>query len=648
MHYFEVLVAGGQYHGQAALTYGSFEVLSPGAIVQVPLRSDQTLGIVRKEVKKPAFQAKSVSKVFKLPPLRSQTLELITWLAAYYPAPLGTVTQLFLPKLLSEKRLLNRSAGLVTHNNNAHRQQLPALTAEQKSAIESMSGPGTFLLHGETGSGKTRVYGELVERALKNGRSAIILTPEVGLTSQLAVFFRSLFGEKVIIMHSQLADAERRRAWISMAESKEPLVVIGARSALFSPLTQIGLIVVDEAHEGAYKQEQAPHYQATRVAAKLGQLHTSTVIFGSATPPVVEYFLAEQKNRPIIRMQQLALADAEHKTHITVVDLKDRTTFSGTPYLSKPLLTAIDATLAKHEQVLLFLNRRGTARIVFCEQCSWQATCPTCDLPLVYHGDNHTMRCHTCGFRQTTVSTCPTCGNPSIIFKTVGTKAITAEIEALFPAARVKRFDTDNRRAERIEQQYGAVRDGQVDIIVGTQTLAKGLDLPNLGLVGVILADTSLYLPDFTSQERTYQLLAQVLGRIGRGHRDSRAIVQTYNPDSPLLRAILAKDWGAFYNRELAERQKFLFPPFCYILKVSCRRTTSNAAQNAAEALAQQLRSGPERILVEGPAPSFHEKLGGKYQWQLIIKARNRSTLTNLIAKLPSGWSYDIDPTNLL
>src|SRR6266702_2023540 len=643
MYYFEVLVAGAQYHGQEALTYASDKQFEPGIVVHVPLRAKQVLGIVRREVSKPHFSTKPITEAFEIEPLPIQTFELITWLASYYPASLGAIVQLFLPKSLLKKHL---SEPVVVTSSEP--QNLPALTAEQTSALENITGPGMFILHGETGSGKTRVYAELTKRALANGRSAIILTPEIGLTSQLADFFRSLFGERVIVMHSQLTEVERQRVWFRMAQSHEPVVAIGARSALFSPLKQIGLIVIDEAHENAYKQDQAPHYHANRVAAKLGQLHQAAVILGSATPPVVEYFLAEQKKRPIVRMQQLARDNQEHQTQITTVDLRERTNFSGSPYLSKPLLAAVETTLAKHEQVLLFLNRRGTARVVFCEQCGWQATCPRCDLPLVYHGDDHTMRCHTCGLQQLVVSACPLCHNTTIVCKTVGTKAIAIQMQALFPQARGQRFDTDNRRSERMEHQYDALKGRAVDIIVGTQTLAKGLDLPNLGLVGVIIADTSLYLPDYSSQERTYQLLAQVLGRIGRGHRDSQAIVQTYNPESPILKSILTKDWRSFYNNELAERRAFLFPPFCYTLKLSCRRATATAARKTAEKLAEQLRAEPRRIIIDGPAPAFHEKAVGKYQWQLIIKAKERTALLDIIPILPSGWSYDIDPTNLL
>lgn len=644
MKYVEVLVAEGTYHGKDALTYSVQEALQPGTVVSVPLRSKQVLGIVRSSAGKPKFAVKPVEAIFSLPPLPKETFALIEWLTEYYPAPFGAIVQLFLPNSLLNKHV----AAPMPLASVQSPEPLPPLTTEQQAALDQIAGAGSLILHGETGSGKTRIYIELAAKALAHKRSAIILTPEIGLTSQLAEAFREQFGEQVIVVHSQLTEVARQKAWLQILRSDQPRIVIGPRSALFSPLRDLGLIVIDEAHENAYKQDQAPHYHANRVAAQLGRLKRAPVVLGSATPPVVDYFVAEQKKRPIIRMRELARASEQHHTDTTVVDLKDRTQFSKSAYLSKPLLTAVAQTLAKKEQVLLFLNRRGTARLIFCENCGWQAVCPHCDLPLVYHGDDHTMRCHTCSFKQTAVSSCPSCGNPSIIFKAVGTKAIAGEIAAHFPQARVQRFDTDNKRGERIEEHYGAVKNGDVDIIVGTQTLAKGLDLPNLGMVGVIAADTSLYLPDYNSEERTYQLLAQVLGRVGRGHRATHAVIQTYNPKSPLIKAVLARDWQRFYYKELRERETFLFPPFCYVLKLSCRRASIAGAQKAATSLANQLKDGGYKIIVEGPAPAFHEKSGDKYQWQLIAKAKNRGELLRVIPNLPSGWSYDIDPTNLL
>jgi primosomal protein N' (replication factor Y) len=286
--------------------------------------------------------------------------------------------------------------------------------------------------------------------------------------------------------------------------------------------------------------------------------------------------------------------------------------------------------------------------MVLCEKCGWQATCPHCDVPLTYHGDTHELRCHSCSYHAKAPGSCPDCGHPSIIFKTAGTKAIVDEAERLFPNARIARFDTDNNKAERFEQHYDAVKRGEVDILVGTQLLAKGLDLPKLSTLGVLLADTSLYLPDFSAQERTFQLISQVLGRIGRGHVAGRAIIQTYHPEHPVLADALNGNYQRFYQRELTERKLFLFPPFCYLLKLTVRRATLKSTEVAAEKLKNELVLSGYKIRVEGPAPAFYERFQNKYQWQLVVKATERSELLKIIKNLPANWSYDIDPADLL
>jgi primosomal protein N' (replication factor Y) len=639
----EVLVGDATYHGGEALTYSSDAPLPIGQVVLAPLRNKKVLGVVAGAGTKPAnFAVKPLADVPMLPLLPAQLLTLLAWMKGYYPAPLGIITQLLLPKALPKK------PEPIAPLPALPAPELPPLTKDQQHALASITAPGMHLLHGETGTGKTRVYIELALRTLQAGKSTIILTPEIGLTSQLANDFRTVFGERVAVVHSGLTDAQRARTWQRLLEQPEPMIVIGARSALFSPLKNLGLIVIDEAHETAYKQDQAPYYHASSVAAKLADLHQATLVLGSATPLVTDYAVATAKKRPIVRMTQTATSTTDASKTVQVVDLRDRGSFTRSPYLSTQLLNAIKAKLQKGEQTLLFLNRRGTARVIFCEKCGWQALCPHCDLPLVYHGDEHLMRCHSCEYKAPSPMSCPECHNASIVFRSIGTKAVAEEAARLFPEATVQRFDTDNKKSERIEQHYNAVRAGSVDIIVGTQTLAKGLDLPKLALVGVIIADTSLYFPDFSAQERTYQLLSQVLGRVGRGHRDSEAVIQTYGPDSTLLKSVIEKDWDTFYSTEISERKQFLFPPYCYILKLTVARATSASAQTAAEKFVRVLQDTVGGIAVEGPTPSFHEKVQNKFVWQVIVKAKHRSKLLDIIHALPSGWLWGIDPMNLL
>jgi primosomal protein N' (replication factor Y) len=645
MYYYFVWVRSNRYHGQEALTYASQEHLAQGSIVQVELQKELVLGIVSGLTTEPRFQTKLIVRNFGLAPLPQHLIRLTSWLQNYYPAPLGIIAQQLVPAKLSEKLLENSLPGKFDTPNLS---MLPKLTAEQSSALKAMEARDTYILHGATGSGKTRIYIELAARSIGSNKSAIVLTPEISLITQLSASFRQVFGERVIVMHSQQTALERQKAWLTCLSSSEPVVIIGPRSALFSPVRKLGLIVLDEAHEGAYKQEQAPQYQTGRVASYLAGITRASLILGSATPAVSDYYLAEQKNKPIIALTKLAPTTTHPVTEVVMVDRKDHSLFNRSPFMSQELIASVERALSRGEQSLLYLNRRGTARLVLCENCGWQALCPHCDVPLTYHGDQHQLRCHSCSYHQPSLASCPVCGHPGVIFKTAGTKAIVEEVERLFPQARVARFDTDNAKADRFEHQYEIVKSGSVDIIVGTQLLAKGLDLPKLSTLGILLADTSLYLPDFSAQERTFQLVSQVLGRVGRGHVTGRAIIQTYHPDHPILLDAIQGNYRQFYDRELSERRQFLFPPFCYLLKITVRRASLKAAESAAQNLKDDIIGSHAHVRVEGPAPAFYERFQNKYQWQLVVKAVQRDELLKVIARLPQNCSYDIDPSDLL
>lgn len=644
MYYYEVWVRSHRYQSSSALTYSAHAPLRPGAIVRVPLQNDTVLAMVAHQVSKPHFACKPITETLSVPPVPAASLELFKWLRAYYPAPIGPLTQLFLPSqivALGPEEPADVFSALPTVE----------LNAEQKAALSQVKASGTYVLHGRTGSGKTRLYAAMAARQLAAGKSVLILSPEISLTPQLVANFEQLLNRQAVVLHSKLTAKQRNAAWRHLLESTEPQLVIGPRSALFAPLSSVGLIVIDEAHEPAYKQEQQPYYYTPRVAAKLAQLHKAILILGSATPPVGEYFLALQKQRPILTLSSHAAGQATAVDRV-VVDIKDHSLFTQkSAHLSDPLLNAIRHALERGEQSMLYLNRRGTARLCLCQDCGWQAICPHCDIPMTYHGDSHRLICHTCGVTQPAPSACPVCNHADIVLRTAGTKAIADEVARLFPEARVQRFDTDNVKSERFEQHFHDVQRGNIDILVGTQLLAKGLDLPKLTTLGIVLADSSLSIPDFTAQERTYQLMQQVLGRIGRGHTPrATAIIQTYNPTNRTLRAALEGDWQTFYAQEIAERQQFTFPPFCHLLKLVCRRKSSTSAEQAATKFAQELLTNfGQGITLDGPVPAFHEKSGGFYYWQIVAKAKRRSDLLRLLELLPkSGWSYDLDPINLL
>lgn len=641
MTYVEVAIADPKYHGKYSLTYKTDLYVELGSIVKVPLKGKIINGIVTSIVKRPRFNLREVSEVLSLPSLPRESIDLLEWIRTYYSGSLGAIAHLFIPKYLNNKTY----GPLEGSYPKIHK--LPPLNYEQRSAIQEIDDPGSYLIHGVTGSGKTRVYIELAIREIKRGKSVIVLTPEIALTPQLELNFKEAF-ENIVVVHSKLMESERHKLWFQLSNTKEPIILIGPRSALFYPVHQIGLIIIDEAHETSYKQENAPYYHATMVGSKLANLYKAKIVLGSATPLITDYFFLSNKRRPILNLAHIASGTSDDFVTPNLIDLKSKEQFTKDSFISDYLIKAIASSISKKEQVILYLNRRGTARVIICDKCGWQALCPRCDLPLTYHGDIHLLICHSCGFKDETPTNCPICDNTEIIFKSVGTKAIADSVKKLFPDASVKRLDSDNKKGESLENIFEEVRSGKIDILVGTQTLAKGLDLPNLGLVGVIIADTSLYFPDFSSQERTYQLLTQVIGRINRGHLKGLSIIQTYNPENQIIKSVISKDWNGYYNYELDERKNYNFPPFCYLLKLVCKRSNKNSLVKSMNAFVDKIKGEGLKVTIEGPIPAFHEKINNKYHWQLVVKSKDRSNLLKIIDILPSGWVYDIDPMNLL
>ncbi len=629
-----------------ALTYASDESLADGTVVAVPFGNKEALGFVAQKVPKPDFETKSIIRVISLNVLPAPLIKLYSWLQNYYPAGSGPSSQLFLPSAL-----LKATADDLKPKKTGKPKSppgLPPLTQGQAKILRSMKSGKRFILHGDTGSGKTRIY---IERALaifKAGKSVLILTPEIALTPQLKADFAAQFPDSVVIIHSNLTAKARRQIWLRVAAAHEPLVIIGPRSALFSPIKNLGLIVVDEFHEPAYKQEQAPRYQAVRAAGALAGFHNAEIIYGSATPPVADYYLMVAAGVPVLRLTGSASGD-KGEAETEIISLADKSLFARHPFIADRMLEAIGEALKKKEQVLIYLNRRGTARLVICQNCGWQALCPRCDLPLTYHGDKHHLRCHTCGYRAAAPLSCPVCSSTELQYRTMGTKALVETLQDFFPKARIRRFDTDLGVDERLDKHFDEVRTGEVDILVGTQMLGKGLDLPHLALVGIVAADTSLYLPDFTASERSYQLLHQVMGRVGRGHRKGLVLIQTYVPDNPVLQAAIRKDWDYFYKTELIERKTFLFPPFVYLLKISASRASTESAEKYIGSLHSKLLKTKLKVRLSDPAPAYYEHTHSLYHWQLVLKATDRKELLKAIESLPGGnWTYDLDPANLL
>lgn len=520
-------------------------------------------------------------------------------------------------------------------------------TAQKKALIALQEAPGaTKLLHGVTGSGKTNIYLKMALNALQGHKSTILLVPEIALTGQLVRVFEEVFGERVVMIHSRQTEAERHMIFERILLAEAPLIVIGPRSALFAPLADLGLIIIDEEHEGTYFQENAPKYSAIRVASAMARAAGISLVLGSATPTVEDYYIASRQGS-VVSILEKAKATAI-KPEIHLIDFKNREEFSKNRYFSNSLLSAISANLEAGRQTLIFHNRRGSAPLTICESCGEEILCPNCFLPLNLHADEYVLHCHTCGFTMKVPMACPKCGTPGLVHKGFGTKLLETELSQLFPSAVVKRFDADNKKGEGMDAMYSAVRDGEVDILVGTQAIAKGLDLPKLATVGVVAADAGLSLPDYMAEERVFQLLTQVIGRVGRGHvAQAEVFVQTYRPEHPVLAFAVAEDYAGFYQYVLGRRQKAGFPPFKFVLKLEITMKTEAIVLRKVRELVRKL-SKDARLVVSPPQPGFHERTAKGYTWQIIVRSRSRKALLEACAGLDKNFKITLDPPGLL
>ncbi|HEU4715431.1 MAG TPA: primosomal protein N' [Candidatus Saccharimonadales bacterium] len=645
MHYYEVAPTQIIRANSGVFTYSSEEPLHVGQLVMVEVGKKILVGIVTKNVKQPEYATKPITSLIDEPPLPEPLVRLALWMGMYYATHLATVLQTILPRGLQKKRRASvpptREKLRDRTKNVLNKDQLRAV-----AVVQQMS-PGSALLHGITGSGKTAVYMELAKQTLDSGKSAIILVPEIALTSQVVDEFSEHF-EDIILVHSRQTEAQRHKAWQDALASTQPRLVIGPRSALFTPLGSVGLIVIDEAHEPSFKQEQSPRYSALRAASILASGHEAKVVLGSATPSIADYYLFEQSNRPIIAMNRRARSDTT-PPNITLVDMTKRTHFKRHRFLSDQLLAQLEQTFASGNQALIFHNRRGSASTTLCENCGWSAICPRCFVPFTLHADKHRLECHICGTSEKVPTSCPECGSAEIIHKGIGTKLIESELRKLFPNKNIARFDGDNETGESVEERYKELYEGTIDLIVGTQVIAKGLDLPKLRSVGVIQADAGLSLPDYGSSERTFQLLAQVVGRVGRSHHETSVIVQSYQPTHPAVVSGLAQDYAGFYQTALLERKRGGFPPFSYLLKLTCVYKTEAAAIRNAQKLAAVLRRELPDVQLLGPTPAFYERQHDTYRWQLVLKSPKRARLSAALGHLPpANWQFELDPISLL
>lgn len=646
MRYYEVAPLKIIRAESPVFTYASEQTISPGSLVTIPVGRQLLSGLVMREVPRPSYETKTIENIFDTPPLPQALLTTAEWMSEYYATHLATVLQTVLPRGVTKQR---RARPQIPYLSAQRDRTNFVLNFDQRRAVQTIhdASDGTIILHGVTGSGKTAVYINVAKSVIATGKSVIVLVPEISLTSQLIAEFEQHF-DTVLLTHSRQTEAERHLTWLQALHADKPFVAIGPRSALFLPFSSLGAIIIDEAHEPSFKQDQAPRYSALRVASILAREHHAKVIQGSATPLVNEYYLAEHAKRPIIAMEQRARRTAT-ASEIILVDMKQKQSFHHHRFISDDLFTALTKALENHQQSLIFHNRRGSASTTLCENCGWSAICPRCFVPFTLHADRHQLRCHICNNVAPVPTSCPVCHSTNIIHKGIGTKLIESELRRLFPKARIARFDGDATNAESLEQHYQALYDGDVDIIIGTQVVAKGLDLPHLQTVGVIQADAGLNLPDYAAAERTFQLLAQVVGRVGRDEKASTAIIQSYRPDSPIVQYGISQDYTHFYHHMIEERKRAYFPPFSYLLRLTCIYKTEAIAIRHAQEMAVKLRRAYPDVTVFGPTPAFYERQRDTYRWQLVLKSSRRSRLLEIIKHVPTAhWQFDIDPASLL
>ncbi|MDP2950230.1 MAG: primosomal protein N', partial [Chloroflexota bacterium] len=551
----------------------------------------------------------------------------------------------------------------------------PVLTAAQEEAYRQIAsalegsaaggdGSAVFLLHGVTGSGKTEVYLQALEKAVALGRRGIVLVPEISLTPQTVRRFAERFPGQVAVTHSGLSLGEQFDQWRRIRDGHYA-VVVGPRSALFSPQPDLGLIVMDEEHEWTYKQQDpAPRYHARHVAEKLAELTGAVLVLGSATPDLESYHRAKSGSYRLLelgeRVQPLAADNGGGRSclprplpEVEVVDLRQELRAGNRSIFSRSLAQAVDAALAAGEQVILFLNRRGAASFVQCRDCGHVPRCPSCSVSLTYHASEGKLICHHCHRGRRLPGRCPQCDSPRIRFLGIGTEKVEQEAAQAFAGARLLRWDRDvTRRRGAHERILARFLAREADILIGTQMIAKGLDMPSVTLVGVISADVSLNLPDYRSGERTFQLLEQVAGRAGRGPLGGRVIIQTYTPHHYAIEAAARHDYAGFYEHEVALRRRLGYPPFGRLARLIFAHTNPVHAQEQAFRLAKTLRQERDRrgipgVDILGPAPAFVPKVRGRHRWQVLLRGGDPAELLGELS-FGQGWTIDVDPVTLL
>lgn len=666
------------------LTYCSGLDLKRGQKIIVPLGRRSAEGVILKELDQPVkstdsnYEIKAIKSVIdEYPQLPENFLRWLEWLADYYIHPIGQVTQLAYPPLsrIVKRKVVSKRPEVIRQVEQV--KKWPMTDEQQKvfSDISSYSNFSTHLLFGVTGSGKTEVYMNLFERCLAEGKTGLFLVPEISLTPQLIQRFSARFGDKVAALHSQLTDRERTNQWWEIVEERKS-ILIGARSALFCPIKNLGLIIVDEEHEPSFKQDEKLKYHGRDAAIMLAKLSNCPIVLGSATPSLEtwknaqdgKYFLHQMKSRVGNRsLPQINVVDMRAYKEKEINATKQPKADQLPSWLSPELFEKLTNTLDSNYQAALFLNRRGVAQLVLCPLCGHTRVCPNCDINLTLHGKSHLV-CHYCDYHENLPHKCPECDEGEIKPVGLGTELIETDLAKLFPTAKIARADRDEiSKREDLENLIEQMESGKIDILIGTQMIAKGLDFPKLKLVGLVLADIGFNLPDFRSTERSFQLITQMSGRSGRHVKENeepgQVIVQTYNPDHESITFALNHDYEGFAQNELNARSMLNYPPHGKLISFRIIGKKQEEVKQMASLLAkrchalQHSNSHYQQIEVLGPAEAPLAKLRGNYRYNLIIKGLTAKILNSFARQVMGDRDWlargvkintDVDPLSLL
>lgn len=651
--------------------------IQPGVRVRVPFRNRDLVGYIvsSAQVQSPEKIKPILDILDDEPVVSTAILELTKWVSEYYGSSWGEAIENALPKWVKYGKKAQRALA-----KDEGEQFIPdrrkdlTLSDDQKKALDeiqsaferSVSKP--ILLLGITGSGKSEIYIRAIRMMLERGRSAICLVPEIALTEQLRRFFLNHFGDELEIIHSKLGDTERFLAWKRLEQGKRH-VVLGPRSAIFSPVQRLGLVVMDEEHEGSYKQETSPRYHAREVAEWRARNEQAVFVMGTATPSLETMY--RTTNGEVVRVDLTSRIDNKPLPEVKIVDLKyagSSASKGSSSILTPPMANEIESNLKQRQGTLLLLNRRGFSTHIHCPRCGTVESCHSCQVSMTFHQEDNTLLCHYCNARRPVPPVCGNCKADLLRFAGFGTEKVESEVARRFPQARIARLDADSvRKKGSHEVILKEFREQRIDILIGTQMIAKGFDFPHVTLVGVILADVGLSLPDFRSSERTFQLLTQVAGRAGRGNLPGRVIIQTYSPDHPSIRLAQTHDYLKFYEQEIIGRYPLSYPPYNRLINIIIRSKTEKSAYLYGRALREVLDQylfgdnpdlaghdvKPELI---GPAPLPFYKLRGHFRWHLMIKSPRGLLLTQSVLKALQSVkkasdvavALDVDPLNIL